>query len=42
MDELRKELMDELLEAHKLAKASYPTARLAMLLAAWKSTVEKI
>ena len=42
MDEPKKERMDELLEAHKLAKASYPTVRLAMLLAAWKPTVEKM
>ena len=42
VDEPKIDMLGELLEAHKLAKASCPSVRLAVLLAAWRPTVEKM
>jgi len=41
-DEPSVKILDQLLDLHKLAKETCPTVRLAMLLAAWKPSVEQM
>ncbi|MBR3922418.1 MAG: hypothetical protein IKJ45_04855, partial [Kiritimatiellae bacterium] len=42
IDEPKSAQLEELLEAHRLAKEACPTVRLAMLLAAWHPTIDRM